>query len=67
MDFTADAVTETLNFLSIGTPTGLPPMALLDGVSVTAVPEPAAWAMMLLGFGGIGAAVRYRRRPLIAA
>ena len=26
------------------------------------VPEPATWAMMLLGFGMIGAAARYRRR-----
>jgi hypothetical protein len=29
-------------------------------------PEPAAWAMMLLGFGGVGAALRARRRPLAA-
>ena len=28
---------------------------------VTAVPEPATWAMMLLGFGAIGAAMRFRR------
>ena len=27
-----------------------------------AVPEPATWAMMLLGFGGIGFAMRRRRR-----
>jgi hypothetical protein len=27
-----------------------------------AVPEPATWAMMLLGFGGIGAVMRRRRR-----
>jgi hypothetical protein len=29
---------------------------------VAAVPEPATWAMMLLGFGAIGLAVRRRRR-----
>lgn len=29
--------------------------------SQTAVPEPATWAMMLLGFGGIGIAMRRRR------
>ena len=30
--------------------------------SVAGVPEPATWAMMLLGFGGIGMAMRRRRR-----
>jgi hypothetical protein len=30
---------------------------------VAPVPEPATWAMMLLGFGGIGMAMRRRRRP----
>lgn len=29
-----------------------------------AVPEPASWAMMLLGFGAIGIAMRRRRRSL---
>src|SRR5205823_14904570 len=28
---------------------------------LVAVPEPASWAMMLLGFGGIGVAFRRRR------
>jgi hypothetical protein len=28
------------------------------------VPEPATWAMMLLGFGGLGAAMRARRRTV---
>jgi hypothetical protein len=34
------------------------------GVSLrfTAVPEPATWAMMVLGFGGAGVALRARRR-----
>lgn len=30
-----------------------------------AVPEPATWAMMLVGFGGIGFAMRRRRQPLL--
>lgn len=30
--------------------------------SVTAVPEPATWAMMFVGLGMVGAASRYRRR-----
>jgi hypothetical protein len=31
------------------------------------VPEPAAWSLMLVGFGGLGAALRARRRSLAAA
>ena len=30
--------------------------------SVTAVPEPATWGMMLVGFGMVAGATRYRRR-----
>ena len=33
----------------------------------SAVPEPAVWAMMLVGFGGLGAMLRYRRRDAAAA
>lgn len=32
------------------------------GLEGTALPEPAAWALMLVGLGGLGAAVRSRRR-----
>lgn len=31
-----------------------------------AVPEPATWGMMLIGFAGIGLAMRSRRRPVLA-
>jgi hypothetical protein len=31
-------------------------------LQVTAVPEPSTWAMMLLGFFGLGTALRHRRR-----
>ena len=34
--------------------------------NLTAVPEPATWGMMLLGFAGIGMAMRRRRRPALA-
>ena len=30
---------------------------------LSAVPEPASWAMMLIGFGVIGGAMRSRRQP----
>ena len=41
--------------------TGLSNAALFQ-TGVTAVPEPASWAMMLMGFGAMGVALRRRRR-----
>jgi len=35
-------------------------------VSLTAVPEPAAWSLMVLGFGGLGAALRRRVAAVLA-
>ncbi len=50
--FQADATSEVLSFLAVGTPTGEPPFALLDGVSFqAAVPEPSTWILM---FGALG-------------
>lgn len=48
--------------------------ATLDGASLNfnvlaasvAVPEPSAWALMLVGFGGLGAVLRARRRQAFA-
>jgi len=37
-------------------------LRLVLGQATPPVPEPATWAMMLLGFGGIGMAMRRRRR-----
>ncbi|WP_213981904.1 PEPxxWA-CTERM sorting domain-containing protein [Sphingomonas sp. dw_22] len=39
----------------------------LDSFKVTAVPEPASWAMMIGGFGLAGAAIRRRRSKLALA
>ena len=61
--FTATSTSQLLTFLSVGTPNGLPPIAALDAVSLTGgVPEPATWALMLMGFGAVGFAARRVRR-----
>ena len=67
MMFTATSGTEVLSFLSNGTPRGLPPIAPLDGVSLTAVPEPAAWVMFVAGFGLVGFTARRRRETVVTA
>ena len=67
MLFTATSVSQTLSFLAVGTPNGQPPIAFLDGVSLTAVPEPATWALLLAGFGAVGIQVRRRRPAAVAA
>jgi choice-of-anchor C domain-containing protein len=61
-DFTADSTSTTLTF-SNSNQTGFktPYGAALDNISISAVPEPATWAVMLIGFGGLGAAMRSRR------
>jgi hypothetical protein len=51
--------------LSGTAPTG----SILSGnvtISAAAVPEATTWAMMLLGFGAMGFAIRRRRRPVLA-
>lgn len=58
--FTADAAspyTFSLNFHGLGVPAG---DFVVDNATVTAVPEPSTWAMMILGFMGVGF-LAYRR------
>jgi hypothetical protein len=54
-----------------GTSNGPDNTAFLDAVSLnfvsSAVPEPAGWALMIVGFGGIGVMARTRRRRLVLA
>src|SRR5471032_1240064 len=60
--FTATGASEVLSFLAVGTPAGVPPFSLLDGVSMTsAVPEPQTWGMLGLGLGLVGFAARRRK------
>ncbi len=57
MLLTANNATEVLSFFSVGT--GDPPLVLLDGVVLEAVPEPAtAWTLLL---GGLAGGLLYRR------
>jgi hypothetical protein len=62
MTFTATSTSEYLNFLAIGRPSGVPPVALLADVSLNPVPEPASVALFgaVAGFFVIG--MRRRRR-----
>ena len=53
----------TLTFASRAIASNRDAIAVLDNVSITAaVPEPATWAMMMLGFGGMGYAMRRKAK-----
>jgi hypothetical protein len=63
LTFTATSSSEVLSFLAIGTPSGVPPMSLLDGVSASQqspVPEPGSLALLSTGLIGLSGFVRSR-------
>jgi len=61
--FTATSSSEDLEFLVSQQSGSDDATALVTAVNVSsAAPEPASWALMLVGFGGMGAALRSRRR-----
>jgi hypothetical protein len=66
MQFTVPSgvTSEVLSFLAVGTPISPsePPFALLDGVSLSDVPEPASWALMVTGLAGLIGVARWRRK-----
>ena len=51
---------DTLTFSAAGTSDSLG--GYLDNISLSAVPEPGTWAMMIFGFGAVGGAMRSRRK-----
>lgn len=68
MTFTAHATQQMLSFLAVGTPNGQPPISFLDGVSLqAAVPEPAAWMLLIAGFSMVGVAARRRQTASVDA
>ncbi|MEH2529816.1 hypothetical protein V1277_003809 [Bradyrhizobium sp. AZCC 1588] len=56
-NFIADGTSNTISFNELNGPSYIG----LDDVSVAAVPEPATWAMMILGFSAVGF-MAYRRK-----
>lgn len=60
--YKATNATEVLEFLARGTPSGLPPFALLDDVQLQEAPEPASLLLMVGGFAAIAGLRRQRRR-----
>jgi PEP-CTERM motif len=65
LNFTATSSSEVLSFLANGN-LPVPPFALVSGVSITAVPEPSTWMLMLVGFAGLAYAGASARRKATA-
>ena len=68
LTYTATSASEVLSFLAAGTPSGAPPISLLDGVSIMAVAEPASWMTLVVAVAAIiGVAHLKRRSSRLAA
>lgn len=62
LTFSFDSAIDSIDFASNGYS-----LEIGDIGAVALVPEPAAWAMMILGFGGVGTLVRRRRDGIATA
>jgi len=60
LNFTATSITENLLFQAVGSP-AVPPMLLLDGVSLVPAPEPSSLSIVVIALM-CGCAVALRRR-----
>jgi len=66
--FTFDSFTDDFTINTLGTPATLDSSRFEYDLVSSAVPEPSTWAMMLLGFAGLGiAGCHWRRKDAIAA
>ena len=66
LKFVATGASEVLNLEAVSSSGGMPPFALIDNLQLNAVPEPATWAMMIVGVAGMGAVARRRRATALA-
>lgn len=64
--FVTNDTSYRVNTMGAGLLTGLVTARVTPVAVAAAVPEPTTWAMMLIGFGAIGVAMRRRRRPALA-
>jgi PEP-CTERM motif len=62
--FIANDMSTSIGFGNISGVDGIDP--ILDDVSVTTVPEPSSWAMLIAGFGLVGAVARRQRHAVTA-
>ncbi len=65
--YVASSSSQVLSFLATGTPSGVPPFALLANVSITQVPEPAGVSILLTGMMGLLLLAWRRRGPVVPA
>ena len=66
-NFVATSTSTTLTFTADPSTSASFYGAALDSVSISAVPEPATWGFMILGFGMVGGAMRRRSQTGSAA
>jgi hypothetical protein len=62
--FTAASATQVLTFLSLGTPSGQPPVDFLSDVVLTSTPEPGSMGMLGAGLVSLAGLLRMRRNRM---